>query len=152
MKNCLTCKIAKATPGKQDIAPLPRYRITKSDPFEICATDFAGPIYIKTTSGTEKAYIVLFTCVVYAEQIAALCDPPLIKLNGDLLKIHTKNHENFRKVQGYLNDNNLKFTTLLPESRCPKKVVVCSMPTYTPFNEFKDRFSLHMAFIAYMQR
>ncbi|XP_054710302.1 uncharacterized protein LOC129220001 [Uloborus diversus] len=64
LKSCIICKRFKVRPGKEEIAPLPKDRIIESPPFETCAVDFAGPIFIKTKSGPEKAYIVLFTCGV----------------------------------------------------------------------------------------
>lgn len=64
LKNCVICKKFNSSPGRQDIAPLPKDRIVESPPFETCAVDFAGPIYVKTKTDLEKAYIVLFTCAV----------------------------------------------------------------------------------------
>ncbi|XP_054709007.1 uncharacterized protein LOC129218706 [Uloborus diversus] len=64
LKSCIICKRFKVRPGKEEIAPLPKDRIIESPPFETCAVDFAGPIFIKTKSSPEKAYIVLFTCGV----------------------------------------------------------------------------------------
>jgi hypothetical protein len=42
--------------------PLPTYRVEKTPPFTYCGVDFAGPLYIKTTTGTEKVWICLYTC------------------------------------------------------------------------------------------
>ncbi|XP_054708996.1 uncharacterized protein LOC129218696 [Uloborus diversus] len=54
LKSCIICKRFKVRPGKEEIAPLPKDRIIESPPFETCAVDFAGPIFIKTKSGPEK--------------------------------------------------------------------------------------------------
>ncbi|GFQ92318.1 integrase catalytic domain-containing protein [Trichonephila clavata] len=62
LKNCIICKKFNAFPGKQEIAPLPKDRTVEFLTFLTCAVDFAGPIYIKTRTGSEKAYIVIFTC------------------------------------------------------------------------------------------
>ncbi|KAK0137861.1 Pro-Pol polyprotein [Merluccius polli] len=61
---CTTCKRFRAKAMQQITAPLPRDRITESPPFETVGVDFAGPLYVKTKSSTEKAYIALFTCAV----------------------------------------------------------------------------------------
>ena len=76
--------------------------------------------------------------------------PPLIKLSRDLLKIHTKNINYFRKVQAYLKDNQLKFTTLPPQSRGPKKVVYAFYDNEHALRSLKTDL-LHMAFNAYVQ-
>jgi hypothetical protein len=64
LKTCIICKKFNASPGKEEIAPLPKDRIIESPPFSTCGIDFAGPIYVKEKTGIEKAYIVLFTCAV----------------------------------------------------------------------------------------
>lgn len=61
---CTTCKRFRVKAMQQITAPLPRDQITESPPFEIVGVDFAGPLYVKTKSSVEKAYIALFTCAV----------------------------------------------------------------------------------------
>ncbi|GFR22522.1 integrase catalytic domain-containing protein [Trichonephila clavata] len=58
LQNCIIFKKLNASPGKQEIAPLPKDRIVEPFPFLTCAVDFSGPIYIKTKTDSEKAYIV----------------------------------------------------------------------------------------------
>ena len=44
-------------------APLPKDRVTLQKPFTSLGTDFAGPIFVKSSDGSEKrAYIVVFVC------------------------------------------------------------------------------------------
>ena len=61
---CTTCKRFRVKAMQQITAPLPRDQITESPPFEIVGVDFAGPLYVKTKSSVERAYIALFTCAV----------------------------------------------------------------------------------------
>ena len=73
LKSCVVCRIWKARPAHQCMAPLPPERITSGQPFQTVGIDFAGPLYIrmpkccehnwtKKHSDTTKMYICLFTC------------------------------------------------------------------------------------------
>ena len=61
------CKICKKHQGSHyspvNSLPLPAFRITKSDPFQITGLDYTGALRVKGTANEiKKAYIVLFTC------------------------------------------------------------------------------------------
>ncbi|XP_023705567.1 uncharacterized protein LOC111863452 [Cryptotermes secundus] len=62
LHHCLPCKISKNTRGQEIEAPLPADRLKPTKPFTVTGVDFAGPLYVKVGSLTQKAYIVLFTC------------------------------------------------------------------------------------------
>lgn len=64
LAKCTVCKRFKAKPAQQDMAPLPRDRISETPPFEVTSIDVAGPLYVKTDRATCKAYVALFTCAV----------------------------------------------------------------------------------------
>ena len=59
-KQCFTCKKANAPLASQQMAPLPSFRVTPSNPFVHTGLDFAGPLLV--TRGSHKRYILLFTC------------------------------------------------------------------------------------------
>ena len=44
--------------------PLPQFRVKEATSFAYCGVDFAGPLYITVTEGSEsnKVWICLFTC------------------------------------------------------------------------------------------
>ena len=64
-RDCAVCRIRKAKPGEQIMAPLPDFRVGKSlRPFTHTAVDFAGPFLTKQGRGKikTKRYLCLFTC------------------------------------------------------------------------------------------
>ena len=64
LSKCLKCRIFKAEPMKQILAPLPEERTKNAAPFTYVGLDFAGPIYVFLPDGTaEKSYIALFVCL-----------------------------------------------------------------------------------------
>ena len=44
--------------------PLPKQRVSDSVPFSHCGIDYFGPLYVKETSGSQKAWVCLFTYLV----------------------------------------------------------------------------------------
>lgn len=64
LSHCYICRKLKVKPAQQVTAPLPRDRVTESPPFEVTGVDFAGPLYVKASGQSKKAYIALFTCAV----------------------------------------------------------------------------------------
>ena len=68
LAKCVVCKINQ---GKTFLGPesssLPSYRLAVEFAFETTGLDFAGPLYVKdiyskTSSNSNKCYILLFTC------------------------------------------------------------------------------------------
>ncbi|XP_064470153.1 uncharacterized protein LOC135384901 [Ornithodoros turicata] len=65
LHQCLVCKRAKARVCTEPMAPLLCDRVSPSPPFEVIGTDYAGPLYYKSsTGGACKSYILIFTCAV----------------------------------------------------------------------------------------
>ena len=62
---CLKCRIFKAKPLEQRLAPLPEERTSLAAPFSYVGMDFAGPLYSFEEEGgeKEKVYIILFVCL-----------------------------------------------------------------------------------------
>ncbi|XP_035222920.1 uncharacterized protein LOC118195700 [Stegodyphus dumicola] len=61
LRNCLICRKYTAKPAQQMTAQLPKYRIVQTPPFLVSEMDFAGPVWVRSETGTEQSYIVLFT-------------------------------------------------------------------------------------------
>ncbi|XP_064475318.1 uncharacterized protein LOC135389183 [Ornithodoros turicata] len=61
---CAVCVKFRARPASAPTAPLPATRTDPTHPFDTTGVDFAGPLYVKTTTNTAspKCYVVLFTC------------------------------------------------------------------------------------------
>lgn len=49
----------------------------------------------------------------------------------ELLKIHSKNENDFRKTQSYLGQNTISYTTLSPNDQRPQKIVISDIPPFT---------------------
>ena len=66
---CITCRRLRAAPMTQKMADLPSQRLEKTPPFWHCGIDVFGPFHIsygrhtKTSPGTKKIWILLFTCL-----------------------------------------------------------------------------------------
>ena len=64
---CINCKKSE---GKSYLGPspppLPEFRVKQDPPFTYTRVDFAGPLYVKTSSATAsgKVWICLYTCCV----------------------------------------------------------------------------------------
>lgn len=67
LHQCVICKKREGVPYRPPpTADLPESRVSGSPAFTHVGVDFAGPVYVKSTSGStkqmKKAYICLFTC------------------------------------------------------------------------------------------
>lgn len=60
---CPRCVRFDSLPCRQPMAPLPRERSRRSDPFSVTGVDHAGPLFSADNPG-KKHYICLFTCGV----------------------------------------------------------------------------------------
>ena len=63
LKGCVVCKKTNSRLAQQQMAPLPEWRTTPSPPFTHVGVDYAGPLFV-TKMGTQKRYVLLFTCGV----------------------------------------------------------------------------------------
>ncbi|XP_064482986.1 uncharacterized protein LOC135395827 [Ornithodoros turicata] len=64
LHTCLTCCEHHPQLGTAPTAPLPRERATESESFAVVGVGYAGPLYLRGSSSSSKAYIVLFSCGV----------------------------------------------------------------------------------------
>ncbi|XP_011705757.1 PREDICTED: uncharacterized protein LOC105460953 [Wasmannia auropunctata] len=62
IRQCVVCRRHDAKAIQAIPAPLPEDRVRDAAVFEIVGIDLAGPVFLK---GSQKAWIVLFTCAVY---------------------------------------------------------------------------------------
>ncbi|KHN88207.1 hypothetical protein Tcan_01028, partial [Toxocara canis] len=62
-QSCNGCNRWKAKPFALPVMPtLPETRVQIGRPFQHTATDYFGPMKIKTNTGTSKRWVALFTC------------------------------------------------------------------------------------------
>ena len=63
LHQCVICKKLEGLPYKAPMgAELPETRVIDVPAFMHVGVDFTGPLFTKTTRGTAKTYICLFTC------------------------------------------------------------------------------------------
>ena len=66
LRKCVTCRMIDGPPYRTvSSPPLPPSRVAESQAFNTTGVDFAGPLYVKSSSGDKnptKVYISLFTC------------------------------------------------------------------------------------------
>ena len=77
LNTCTICRVRRASPGQQFMAPLPTPRVTPGRaPFASCGVDYAGPLLTRVGRSNTKRYICLFTCLatraVHLEMACAL--------------------------------------------------------------------------------
>ena len=104
---CLTCKKLNAKPMTQQMAPLPKCRLTAyKPPFSFSGKDLFGPIYVKHGPGTAKRWCCLFTCSttrsVHLEVFNSMdtdefimCLRRFINRRGDVKELRCDNGSNF---------------------------------------------------------
>lgn len=65
VNRCVLCARFRMKPIVSPYPPLPTCRVEKAKPFDTTGLDFAGPLYARSSEGSDrKVYIVLFTCAV----------------------------------------------------------------------------------------
>ena len=63
VRGCVSCRRHDSQACCEPAPPLPRDRVTEARVFEVCALDFAGPLFA-VDCPKQKLYICLFTCSV----------------------------------------------------------------------------------------
>lgn len=64
LRHCSSCHLRNIGPGKQQMSPLPEFRVSPGKPpFTFCGLDYAGPFLVKVQRTSCKRYICLFTCL-----------------------------------------------------------------------------------------
>ena len=63
VRSCVSCRRHDSRACCEPAPPLPRDRVTEAKVFEVCALDFAGPLF-SADCPKQKLYICLFTCSV----------------------------------------------------------------------------------------
>lgn len=65
LHSCLICRRYEGGPYQMpSMPPLPSIRVRESKPFSRTGLDYLGPMYIKTSEGSKKVWVCLFTCLV----------------------------------------------------------------------------------------
>ncbi|XP_076299894.1 uncharacterized protein LOC143218549 [Lasioglossum baleicum] len=68
INKCVTCLRWRAEPATQLMGQLPAPRVTPALPFHSTGVDYAGPIWLRTTSGrghkAYKGFLAVFVCLV----------------------------------------------------------------------------------------
>ena len=68
LRRCVACKIMQGASYNQEMAPLPKDRLTEGSPFKITGIDFFGPLYVKeegkrnSPAQMKKSYGLILTC------------------------------------------------------------------------------------------
>ena len=63
ISKCVRCKILRGKFQQQQIADLPKDRISEEPPFSYCGIDMFGPFTVKDGRNEKKRYGGLFTCL-----------------------------------------------------------------------------------------
>ena len=82
--SCVICRRHEGRPYHTPLPPpLPSYRVEQSPPFSYTGVDFAGPLFVKTSDGSQKVWICLFTCcvmrAVHLEIVPDLTTPTFLR-------------------------------------------------------------------------
>ena len=68
VRKCVTCQKTDGPPYRPvSSPPLPLSRVSEGQAFSTTGVDYAGPLYVKNSTGdrsSTKVYIALFTCTV----------------------------------------------------------------------------------------
>ena len=133
------------------MSPLPRDRITRSNPFEVCGVDFTGPLYISNGNSVEKSYIVLYTCAtvraIHLELVQNQTTEAflrsfrrMISRRGMITTFYSDNSQTFKaaskEMERYYNIMNGKsFKNFLTDHKIKWKFIVDYAPWWGGFYE-----------------
>ena len=127
LNRCITCKKLNAKPMTQQMAPLPKCRLTAYEPpFSFTGMDLFGPIYVKHGRGTAKRWCCLFTCLttrsVHLEVVNSMdtdefimCLRRFINRRGDVKELRCDNGSNFVGSERELKKTDVVLRTLFTE-------------------------------------
>lgn len=132
---CIKCKKIHAKPMTQQMAPLPKDRLTAyQPPFTSTGVDMFGPLYVKHGRGTAKRWGCLFTCLttrsIHLELANSLgtddfimCLRRFINRRGEISELRCDNGSNFvgaeRELKNCMNSwNEDQITKELAEQGC----------------------------------
>ena len=105
--DCGECALQRAKPVRQILSDLPSFRVTWANkPFQICGTDFLGPIMYRQGRSDSKAWRLLFPCFstrcLYVEIVTGLdlnnfllAFSRFTNLRGSVEKIYSDNGSTF---------------------------------------------------------
>ena len=84
LRKCVQCRKVTGKPyAAPDPPPLPKIRVQDAVPFTVTGVDFTGALHIRSKTGSEKAYICLFTCastrVVHLEVVKDMSEESFIQ-------------------------------------------------------------------------
>ena len=83
---CVVCRCLRGTKDEQNMADLPKERITPSPPFNYCGVDHFGPFFIKQERKEAKRYGTIFSCLATSKQPTHWKHIPFLTPYGDLLR------------------------------------------------------------------
>ncbi|XP_062703041.1 uncharacterized protein LOC134285727 [Aedes albopictus] len=116
IKECQTCKIAKAAPVPPRMAPLPEARLAAMvRPFSYVGLDYFGPVQVRIGRSCVKRWVALFTCLtvraVHLEVVHSLSTESckmavrrFVARRGSPLEIRSDNGTNFQGASRELRD------------------------------------------------
>ena len=134
LSRCIKCKKIHAKPMTQQMAPLPKDRLTAyQPPFTSTSMDMFGPLYVKHGRGTAKRWGCLFTCLttrsIHLELVNSLetddfmCLRRFMNRRGEVSELRCDNGSNFvgaeRELKNSINIwNEDRITRELAERGC----------------------------------
>ncbi|KAK0143556.1 hypothetical protein N1851_018296 [Merluccius polli] len=116
LSKCIVCRRLHAAPGHQQIADLPRDRVSPDEPpFTCVGVDYFGPFEVKRGRSTAKKPGVLFTCLSVRAihiKVASLLDIDsfinalrcFIARRGQVLELRSDNGTNFVRAERELRE------------------------------------------------
>ena len=141
VKSCILCRKYAPIRLQVPMAPLPRDRVARADPFQVVGVDFTGPVFIVNPGGKViKGYITLFTCAtiraVHLELVPDLTTDSFLRAfrrfvstRGMCHTIYSDNAKTFKKAEKLLKEydeimNGKKFKDYLIENDVNWKYIV----------------------------
>ena len=140
VKTCIICRKYGPVRIKVPMAPLPKDRINRAYPFQVCGVDFTGPIYVTNGRTVEKSYIVLYTCAnIRAIHLELVADQTteaflrsfrrMINRRGMINTFYSDNSKTFKSASKEMKRyveimNSNKFKTFLAEEKIEWKFIV----------------------------